>query len=107
MRLRALWACLLVFGCLAAVVAWLDQASRPPWPAITEIDAVASDAPDALQALPPVLDNWKAYTLPLRICQVRCDTLYTVYRHRFELSARPDQDWALYLPFSTPMSRST
>lgn len=80
-------------------MAWLDQASRPPWPAITEVDAVASDAPDALQALPPVLDNWKPYTLPLRICQVRCDTLYTVYRHRFELSARPDQDWALYLPF--------
>lgn len=97
--LRAALACLLVFGCLGVLVMWLERAARPPWPAITHIEAAASDAPAALQPLPPVLSEWKNFDLPLRICQVRCDTLYTVYRHQFELQARPDLDWALYLPF--------
>lgn len=96
---RALTACLLWFGLIGGVLGAMYFASIPDLPPIVQIEGAASHAPESAASAPSQDAPWKVYALPLRICQVRCDTPYTVYRHRFELAAVPDQDWALYLPF--------
>ncbi len=96
---RALGVCLLCFGLLGAALGGMYRASIPEVPAITEIEGAASHAPEPGESLPPQDAEWQRYALPLRICKVRCDTLYTVYRHRFDLAQSARADWALYLPF--------
>lgn len=96
---RALGVSLLWFGLIGVALGGMYLASVPDVAAITEIDAAASRAPEAGARLPLRDGEWKRYALPLRICKVRCDSLYTVYRHRFELADIPAGDWAIYLPF--------
>ncbi|MGE4070145.1 MAG: sensor histidine kinase [Lysobacterales bacterium] len=96
---RALGVSLLWFGMMALAIGGMYQASIPDLPAITEIEAAASHEPAPGADLPPVDAEWMRYTLPLRICKVRCDTLYTVYRHRFDVDSSAPGDLAVYLPF--------
>ena len=96
---RALGVCLLWFGLIGAVIGGMCLASIPDVPAIRDIDAAASSTPSPGTNAPPRDGPWQHFELPLRICKVRCDTLYTVFRHRFDMARLPDQDWALYLPF--------
>jgi signal transduction histidine kinase len=97
--LRAVGVCLVWFGFIAIAIGGMYWASIPDVPAITEIDAAASHAAEPGASTPPQDSDWKRYSLPLRICQIHCDTLYTVYRHRFVLDQLPLTDLALYLPF--------
>lgn len=86
--------CALVAFALAA----LQRASLPEQPAVVQIDSAPSAAPDG-SGLPPVTGPWQRYRLPLRTCQVRCETPWIVLRHRFDADTVAGGDWALYLPF--------
>lgn len=97
--LRAVGISLLWFGLFGLAIGGMYLASIPDLPAITEIEAAASHAPASDARLPPQDAAWQGYQLPLRICKVRCDTLYTIYRHRFSLDQASAGDWAVYLPF--------
>lgn len=97
--IRVLLVCGFWFGLIAAVLAAMHRASIPESEAVRQIDAAASRQPDNATS-PPVLDSpWQRYSLPVRVCQVRCDSAFTAYRHRFKLDALPAEDWALYLPY--------
>lgn len=95
---RALIACLLWFGLIAAGLGAMYRASLPDWTAITAVDAAASRAPTDDRKLPRD-SSWQALQLPVRVCQVRCDSPFTLYRHRFTLTSAPNTDWAVYLPY--------
>jgi signal transduction histidine kinase len=97
--MRVLFACVVWFGLIAAGLSAMYRASIPAMPAVVKIEAAASQQPaDALSPL-SVDSDWQPFELPVRVCQVRCESLFTVYRHRFELTTLPATDWAVYLPF--------
>lgn len=97
--LRVLLVCGFWFGLIAALLGAMHGASIPEQSAITQIDAAASRLPDNANSTPALDSPWQRYPLPVRVCNVRCDSPYTVYRHRFSLAATPAEDWALYLPY--------
>lgn len=84
---------LLVAGALAAVY-W---ASLPSVPAIRVVDGAPFHQPASFEQVDFSSAVWKPLPLPARSCDIRCDSPYRAFRHRFARAALPE-DPALWLP---------
>jgi signal transduction histidine kinase len=68
---------------------------------ITKIQAQPSSAPKSWAVWPEHNPSaWLPFTLPTRICKVRCTTPYTAWRYSFEWSPQQMDDPAVYFPYA-------
>ncbi len=93
-----LWPLLISVVLLIAAVGYMQHRATPSLPAIIHVEARPGELPaSATQWHDVAPAQWKAFELPTKACEVRCQTMHTAWRYRFG-SLQSLSDPAVFMP---------